>query len=309
MPDSRAARLAAFTQWVHDHLSGDEKGEAQLFLDRLFQAFGWEGLREAGAVLELRVTKDSGGTSFADLVWKPVVLIEMKRRGTDLSRHYRQAFDYWTRLVPNRPRYTVLCNFDDFWVYDFETQMDTPVDMIRLSDLSARFGPLAFLFRSGEKPIFGNHQETVTRQAADKLATCFNSLKSRGIARETAQRFILQFLMALFAEDIGLLEKYFVTRLLDDCRTPPDAYDLIGGLFDAMNTVGGAHGGRYKGVPYFNGGLFNEPSHLELQAVELELLREAAKFDWSKVRPEIFGTLFEHSLGKEDRHAYGDPLH
>ena len=306
MPDNnRAARLNAFTRWVHEHLSGDEKGEAQLFLDRLFQAFGWEGLREAGAILELRVSKDSGGTSFADLVWKPIVLIEMKKRGADLSRHYRQAFDYWTRLVPNRPRYTILCNFDEFWIYDFETQMDTPVDTVRLLDLSTCFGPLAFLFPDGERPIFGNHQETVTRQAADKLANCFNSLKSRGIERAVAQRFILQFLMALFAEDIGLLEKYFVTRLLDDSKTPADAYDMIGGLFDAMNTIGGVQGGRYKGVPYFNGGLFTEPSWVELQPLELDLLREAAKFDWSKVRPEIFGTLFEHSLGKEDRHAYG----
>ena len=35
----------------------------------------------------------------------------MKKRGADLSRHYRQAFEYWTRLVPGRPRYVVLCNF------------------------------------------------------------------------------------------------------------------------------------------------------------------------------------------------------
>src|ERR1039457_1047006 len=64
-----------------------------------------EGFPEAGATLEMRVKKADGkGTSFADLVWKPVVLIEMKRRGEDLTRHYRQAFDHWTRLVPGRPR-------------------------------------------------------------------------------------------------------------------------------------------------------------------------------------------------------------
>jgi hypothetical protein len=40
-------------------------------------------------------------------VWKPVVLVEMRKRGTDLSKHYRQAFDYWTRLVPDRPRFVV----------------------------------------------------------------------------------------------------------------------------------------------------------------------------------------------------------
>ena len=38
---------------------------------------------------------------------------------------------------------------------------------------------------------------------------------------------------------------------------------------------------------------------------ELDLLRAASKDDWSKVRPEIFGTLFQHSLGKDERHAFG----
>jgi len=86
-----------------------------------------------------KASEDGGGTAFADYVWKPVVLIEMKRRGADLSRHYRQAFDYWTRLVPGRPRYAVLCNFDEFSIYDFETQMDTPVDQVTLAELPERW--------------------------------------------------------------------------------------------------------------------------------------------------------------------------
>ena len=37
-------------------------------------------------MLEERIKKADGkGTSFADLVWKPVVLIEMKKRGEDLA--------------------------------------------------------------------------------------------------------------------------------------------------------------------------------------------------------------------------------
>ena len=43
--------------------------------------------------------RDQGGAAFADLVWKPVVLVEMKKRGTDLRKHYRQALDYWTRIA------------------------------------------------------------------------------------------------------------------------------------------------------------------------------------------------------------------
>ena len=91
MNDLRKQKIADFAAWAAQHITGDEKGEAQIFLDRLFQAFGQRGLREAGATLEMRVKRaDAGGTAFADLVWKPVVLIEMKRRGTDLRRHYRQ---------------------------------------------------------------------------------------------------------------------------------------------------------------------------------------------------------------------------
>jgi len=303
--DKPAARLEAFVSWAAAHIKGDEKGEAQIFLDRLFRAFGWDGLKEAGAQCEERVKNTTGGTSFADLVWKPIVVIEMKKRGADLNKHYRQAFDYWTRLVPNRPRYAVLCNFDEFWVYDFETQLDTPVDKVKLVELPAKFGPLNFMFPGDIEPVFGNHQETVTRQAADKLAACFNSLRSRGIDQPLAQRFILQMLMALFAEDIDLLEKYFVTRLLEECKKPADSYDLLGGLFEAMNTKGGVTGGRYKGVAYFNGGLFADPARVELNAEELDLLKEAAKFNWSAVRPEIFGTIFEHSLGEKARHASG----
>lgn len=77
--------IAKFVQFRQQHLKGDEKGEAQVFLDRFFRAFGYEGAIEAGAIYEGRVKKGSkaGKTGFADLVWKPRVLIEMKKRGEE----------------------------------------------------------------------------------------------------------------------------------------------------------------------------------------------------------------------------------
>ena len=105
-PAELADQLRAFVLWRQEHLTGDEKGEAQLFLDRLFRSFGWAGLIEAGATLEMRVARRShGGTAFADLVWKPRVLIEMKKAGRDLQGDYQQAFEYWIDMVPDRPEY------------------------------------------------------------------------------------------------------------------------------------------------------------------------------------------------------------
>jgi hypothetical protein len=307
MSDSRTHKLSSFIEWARLHVKGDEKGEAHIFLDRLFQAFGHPGSLDVGGEPEFRIRKaseDGGGTAFADFVWKPLVLIEMKKRGTILSKHYRQAFDYWTRLVPGRPRFVILCNFDEFEIYDFETQMDSPVGRVKLADLAENYGSLAFLFPEQPKPVFENEHVAVTREAAAKLAKCFNLLVARGVDRPLAQRFILQILIAFFAEDIGLMERYFVTRLLDE-TDENTSYDLLGGLFRAMNNRDGNAGGRFKGVPYFNGGVFSQPAELELQGPEIVLLRECAASDWSKVQPEIFGTVFEQTLDKEERHASG----
>ena len=139
MPDG--TQLAEFIAWCQKNITGDEKGQAQIFLDRLFHAFGQPGSLDVGGKPEFRIRKadeDGGGTAFADYVWKPVVLIEMKKRGENLQKHYRQAFDYWTRLVPNRPRYVVLCNFDEFRIYDFDTAVDRCARLLELARQGAR---------------------------------------------------------------------------------------------------------------------------------------------------------------------------
>ena len=301
-------RLGAFSSWRTLNLKGDEKGEAQVFLDRFFQALGWPGVFEAGATLEYRVKNTTGGTSFADLLWKPRVLIEMKKVGADLSRHLQQAFDYWVRAVPDRPRYVVLCNFDQIWIYDFEIQLDQPVERLHLADLESRWEALGFMLPQPKPPLFNNDLVAVTREAAANVARVFMSLKNRGVEPEKAQRFALQCVMAMFSEDIGLLPEHSFTRALNDAHTGADAFDLIGGLFREMDTMGITAGGRYAGTPYFNGGLFSQVDPQELTIHEVDLLKEAASTEWSDVRPEIFGTLFEGSMDAGERHASGAQL-
>ena len=71
-------------------------------MDRFFQAFGHAGLKEAGATLEERIKKGDGkGTAFVDLVWVPVVLIEMKKRGSGLACPSR--FNKLSSIVASRP--------------------------------------------------------------------------------------------------------------------------------------------------------------------------------------------------------------
>jgi type II restriction/modification system DNA methylase subunit YeeA len=288
-------------------LKGDEKGEAQVFCDRLFIAFGHKGYKEAGATLEMRIkSKSNKGTSFADLVWPGRVLIEMKKSGTKLQHHYQQAFEYWIAFVPNRPRYVLLCNFDEFWIYDFDKQIGTPIDKVSCSDLPRRYTTLNFLFPHNPDPIFENDLVEVTREAADKVAQIFKKLIDRGENRETAQRFVLQCVISMFAEDIDLLPNGLFYQMAHDClHKGENSYDLFGGLFNQMNNPQKAGGGRFKDVRYFNGGIFSKVGPIELTREELELLLKAAKEDWSKVNPAIFGTIFQDSMDAEERHAFG----
>ena len=298
-------------------LDGDEKGEAQVFCDRLFRAFGHEGYKEAGAMLEYRIKKASSkGTSFADLIWKPRLLIEMKKGGEKLQLHVRQAFDYWVNAVPNRPRYVVLCNFNEFWIYDFDRQLDEPVDRVLLKELPKRYTAFNFLFPDERKPQFNNDRDQVSRQAADKMAELFKRLTRRvknPVSREVAQRFVLQTVVAMFAEDIDLLPSGTVKGVVDDClQNKQSSYDLFGGLFRQMNDRNPAKGGRFVGVRYFNGGLFAKIAPVELTKFELEMIGDenptdqgAALKDWSKVNPAIFGTLFQQSMDADERHAFG----
>src|SRR5438034_3040318 len=292
MPDELKNALNEFVSFAQT-LRGDEKSEAQSFLDHFFRALGHKGVIEAGATFEFRVAKKpgspqlelikgngakpKGGKKFADLLWPDRVLIEMKSRGEKLERYYDQAFDYWSHIVPHRPPFVILCNFDEFWIYDFNTQLFDPVHRVALNELPENISAFNFLLPIWKKPIFGNNWVDVTRRAADQMATVFREIVDRGEDRQRAQRFILQLLVALVAEDIGLLPQQFVSDLLHECADEgASSYDLIGGLFRQMASARPAPGGRYQGVQYFNGGLFAVVEPIELKRAEAYRLCEAA---------------------------------
>ena len=306
-----ARSLHEFVNFRLQYISGKERSSAQIFLDKFFQAFGHQGALQAGAEYEMAIAKGSkkGQTGFADLVWKPRVLIEMKKQGEDLAKHYRQAFNYWTRIVPNRPRYVMLCNFDSFWIYDFDNQVDEPVDIIEIEKLPERSSAFGFMGLEPKNPVFQNNQVEVTKETARKMGELCEILKQRGkkegFSTLAAQRLVLQCVLAMFAEDRGLLPQDMFIGCIQDCLSGKSSYDVLGGLFQEMNRPGITPAGRYKGVDYFNGGLFATVHPIELTKEELNYLDFSARENWKQVRPAIFGNIFEGTANQKERHAYG----
>ena len=101
-------------------------------------------------------------TSFIDgYIPSTHVLIEQKGLGKDLTKKikqsdgsyltpYQQAKRYSIDLgYSNRPRWIVICNFEEFHIYDMEYPSSEPTDIIKLENLEKEAYRLKFLVDSG----------------------------------------------------------------------------------------------------------------------------------------------------------------
>ena len=120
--------------------------------------------------------------------------------------------------------------------------------------------------------------------------------------------FLTRCLFCMFAEDVGLLPERSFTDLLNSVSADGAGFqELVEQLFREMNS------GTGKGISLvlrkkllqFNGGLFADFTVLPVNGLQLGLLKEAAKQNWSHVEPAIFGTLLERALNPGERHKLG----
>ncbi|MGI8845356.1 MAG: DNA methyltransferase [Thermoleophilaceae bacterium] len=309
-------RLTAFVaRW--SQRPGDEKSEAQTYLGELLDCYdtGWR--QDTSARFEHHYPSGS----FADLLWKGNVLVEMKSKHTSKTLpdfHWRQAFDYWDRSsFPDEgigaPRYVVLCSFDRFVIWEpgeFPVPViDRPgpprIDLM-LDELPERVEALDFL--RGTAANFEVNSVDLAERAVDAVARLYVSLTERGISAELARDFTLQVTWCCFAEDLGMFPELLLTNAAERLRTDPNAnsYDVLGELFEWLNRAGERpSGGAFKGAPYVNGGLFEHPARIELTPAENALLLTASRADWHQVEPAVFGGLFTGTLASERRRASG----
>jgi len=150
----------------------------------------------------------------------------------------------------------------------------------------------------------------VTRELADRLAKLAKSLETASTetkderAHRVAQ-FLMRCLFTMFAEDVDLIPKGSFAGLLESLRDTPENFGpMMEALWRDMDKGGFSPILRQK-ILQFNGGLFADRAALPLNRDQLELLIEAAKADWAKVEPAIFGTLLERALDPVERHKLG----
>jgi hypothetical protein len=148
----------------------------------------------------------------------------------------------------------------EFWIFDFHNQVDSPVDIVKLEELPERAGAFRFMELADHPPIFRNNQVEITNKTARHMGELYKHLVERGrrsnfrdFNEQQAQQFILQCVLAMFAEDRGLLPQDLFVSCVQDCiQGKGSTYDILGGLFNAMNERSKTPAGRYQGVDHFN---------------------------------------------------------
>ena len=300
----RAALIKFAAKW--GKYSGSERGEAQTFLNELFECYG-SNRQTAGAVFE--DFKTSAG--FMDLHWPGTLIVEMKKPGVKVESARDQIHRYWQESSDEAAdipaaRFVVICNFHELEIWEPGRFPTKPRLTVPLQDLPDKYDSLLFLADTTLDPVFAEHHRAMSKDAAKHIATLYLSLADRSAAPiDEIQRFTLQTVWCLFAEDLGMLEGYplqtIVKRLL--ATKDPSSAKEIGFLFRVLNQKGDQHRkGELHGTRYVNGSLFLEPAEVDLTIDELRMLDRAAEFDWRQVDPTIFGSLMEGVLG-EDRRA------
>ncbi len=176
-----AARFAA--DWKG---RGDEKQETKAFWLALLQKVYGVDEPEKHIAFELPVKLDH--TSFIDgYIESTRVLIEQKDRDIDLSRGYKQpdgtmltpfqqARRYAGYLPYNQvPCWIVVCNFQEFRIYDMEHPNDEP-EILKLADLEKEFYRLQFLVDTGSEHI---KKEIVSNLLTGKPGKCTEQPKGK----------------------------------------------------------------------------------------------------------------------------------
>ncbi|MCF2515491.1 class I SAM-dependent DNA methyltransferase [Sphingomonas sp. G124] len=252
---------------------------------------------------------EAGKRGFIDLFWPSVLLVEQKSAGKDLFKAGQQADDYVLGLRDRDiPRYVLVCDFQRFRLRHLETGKEVSFTLPELHKNVDEFG-----FMLGvERRTYGR-QAAVNIKAAELLGTLHDALEAKGYRGGDLEKLMVRLLFCLFADDTGIFESKDDFLYLIEERTDVDGGNVGSVLNDLFEILDTPPDERQQGddpefdkFPYVNGKLFS--GHLRRAVFDAEMrddLLAAAKFDWGKVSPAIFGSLFQSVMDKEERRKKG----
>jgi hypothetical protein len=313
-------RAIGFSREWRDTTS--EKSESQSFWNDFFHVFGIK--RRTVASFEEPVKKLSGTWGKIDLFWPGRVLVEHKSAGQDLDKAHAQGMEYIRGLVDSGrekevPRWLIVSDFKRIALHDLEPEQDPDLPLFKrqppsivfpLEDLHKHIRRFAFI--PGYKQHKLNPEDPANIEAAELMAHLHDALEAGGFSGHDLRVLLVRLLFCLFADDTGIFnQKDF--HLFIENRTSGDGADTgtkLARLFDVLNTPEDQRQANLdedlQAFPYINGDLFAERiAFADFNAQMRGQLLKAASFEWARISPAVFGSLFQGVMEPTVRRQIG----
>lgn len=284
----------------------NEEADAKPFLDAFFDVFGIT--RKKIGTFEHRVKKLDDGNGYIDLLWKGVILVEMKSKGKNLDKAFIQAKEYTNGLKQHElPKYILVCDFNIFRLYDMEE--NTTIEF-NLADFVSNVQHFGYLL-GYQKKVY-KEQDPANIKAAELMGKLHDRLKEIGYDGHPLEAYLVRVLFLLFAEDTTIFNKQQFQEYIEQ-RTNVDGSDLASKLQELFQVLNTPKEKRFTNLdeqlnefPYVNGKLFEEllPT-ASFDSKMRQALLNCCYIDWSKISPAIFGSMFQSVMNPKERRDLG----
>jgi type I restriction-modification system DNA methylase subunit len=237
----------------------------------------------------------------------------MKSRGKRLDNAFEQLKGYMECLPEGEtpPDLWMVCDFENIHLYHHPTQQETD---FKTNKLRKHIKPFAALADYEPEPI-RSEKGAADLKATTKMNKLFEALQEHGYTGHELEVYLARLLFCLFADDTGIFPQYtFFYYIHESTENGSDLSGRLGQLFQDLSKPEEA---RVKNpfltdkvkqtdFKYINGGLFEE--RLELASFDRKMrqtLLDCLDFDWAKINPAIFGSMFQGVMDIDHRREIG----
>lgn len=309
---------------------GSEKSDTHSFWLELLENVYGVNLPGQYVEFEKRV-KFKGTTKFIDAyIPQTLTLIEQKDNSVNPLKPERQSdgstltpFEQGKRYADNlklseKPRWIIVCNFSNFYIYDQENPLEEPVHL-ELQDLPKNLKVLDILVSKDNLHIAKEQELSI--KAGNIVGELYSELHKQyetanlddHVIADNLNKLIVRIVFLLYAEDAGILGEYGLFYKYLSQYDSKNIREALIRLFKVLDTPENERDPfldtDLKQFPYVNGGLFRDENVLIPpfdDNLRQELLEKASdEFDWSDISPTIFGATFESTLNPETRRSGG----
>jgi len=207
-------------------------------------------------------------------------------------------------------RFVIVTDFKDLVAYDLgvEDRMECA-----FRDLSLNYS--FFLPLAGYEKAVEYSDSPADVKAAEKMGRLCdllrqsNDMDAPGRVHEL-NVFLTRLLFCLFAEDTGIFKENQFTAAVkgNTYKDGNDAHQVLRQIFLALNTERRPRDlpAHLAAFPYVNGGLFRDDLPVPVMGARARrMLLDAGQLDWSKINPDIFGSMFQSVIDPEQRGSLG----